>query len=111
MEKLKKSLELTDGNFQVEVLESDKPVLVDFFADWCGPCKYIGAAVEELAGEYQGLAKVTKLDVDNNPVVSSRYGVRNIPTLLIFKNGEVVDKIVGAVPKHVIEERLRLQTA
>ncbi len=92
-------IEFTDANFDEEVLQSDIPVLVDFWAVWCGPCKMIAPYVEELAGEYEGKVKVGKLDVDNNQQVSIKYGIRSIPALLIFRNGEVVDQIIGAVPK------------
>ena len=92
-------VEFTDDNFQTQVLESAQPVLVDFWAPWCGPCKTIAPIVEELAAEYDGKLKVTKLNVDNNPGTASRYGVRGIPTLLILKGGTVKDQVVGAVPK------------
>lgn len=101
-----KPLELTDANFDQEVLNSDKPVLVDFWAVWCAPCKMIAPAIEELAQEYEGKVKVGKLDVDHNHGVAIRYGIRSIPTLLIFKDGKVVDQIVGAVPKAHIVDRL-----
>ncbi len=100
---------VTDGNFASEVLQSDVPVLVDFYADWCGPCKMIGPVVEQLAGEYEGKAKVVKLDVDTNGVTAQNYRVMSIPTLLIFKGGKVVDTIVGAVPKATIENKLKAQ--
>lgn len=94
-----KPIEFTDGNFKAEVLDSDKPVLVDFWAVWCGPCRMIAPIVEELAGEFEGKVKVGKLDVDNNQNSAVTYGVRSIPTLLVFKGGKVVDTIIGAVPK------------
>jgi len=101
-----KPMEFTDQNFNTEVLQSDKPVLVDFWAVWCGPCKMIAPIVEELAGEFEGKAKVGKLDVDNNQESAIKYGVRSIPTVLIFKGGKVVDTIIGAVPKVQIKQKL-----
>lgn len=101
-----KPLTFTDSNFESEVLSSDKPVLVDFWAEWCGPCKMIAPYIEELAGEYEGKVKVGKLDVDSNTNVSSKFGIRSIPSLLIFKNGQVVDHIIGAVPKNQIKSKL-----
>ena len=95
---MSKPVEITDANFDQEVLKSDIPVLIDFWAEWCGPCRMIGPVVEEMAGEYEGKAKIGKVNVDVNPKVSVKYGIRSIPALLIFKNGEVVDQIVGAVP-------------
>lgn len=100
------AVEFTSSNFQNEVLSSDKPVLVDFWAEWCGPCKMIGPVVEEIHNEYLGKAVIGKLNVDENPDISMNYSVRSIPTLLIFKGGEVVDKIVGAVPKSQIIKQL-----
>src|SRR5690606_10066406 len=102
-------MEFTDGNFETEVKNSDKPVLIDFWAVWCGPCKMIAPIVEEIANEYNGKVKVGKLDVDNNQQVAMQFGIRSIPTLLIFKNGEVVDQIVGAVPKDHILSKLDAQ--
>jgi thioredoxin 1 len=101
-----KPITFTDDNFETEVLKSDKPVLVDFWAVWCGPCKMIAPIVEELAGEYEGKAKIGKLDVDNNQESAIKYGVRSIPTVLIFKGGKVVDTIIGAVPKVQIKQKL-----
>lgn len=101
-----KPLEFTDQNFSTEVLQSDKAVLVDFWAVWCGPCKMIAPFVEELAGEFEGKAKIGKLDVDNNQESAIKYGVRSIPTVLIFKGGKVVDTIIGAVPKVQLKQKL-----
>ena len=100
------ALELTDGNFKENVLDSDKVVLVDFWATWCGPCRMIAPIVEELHTELEGKAVIGKVNVDENSEASANYGVRNIPTILIFKNGEVVDKLVGAVPKSEILSKL-----
>lgn len=101
--------EFTDANFQTEVLDSDKLSVIDFWAEWCGPCRMIGPLVEEIAKEYEGKAVVGKLNVDENGDIAMTYGVRNIPTLLIFKGGQVVDKIVGAVPKPNITKKLEEQ--
>ncbi len=101
-----KPMEITDANFQKEVLESSVPVLVDFWAVWCGPCKMIAPVVEEIAGEYDGKLKVGKVDVDNNPEVPLKYGIRSIPTLMIFKGGNVVEQIIGAVPKRNLLDKL-----
>lgn len=100
-----KAIEITDANFE-EILKSEKPVLVDFWAEWCGPCKMIGPIVEELAGDYEGKAVIGKVDVDSNPAVASAFGIRSIPTLMFFKGGEIVDKQVGAVPKAVLAQKL-----
>ncbi len=100
------ALELTDSNFKTEVLDSDQLVMVDFWAVWCGPCRIVGPIVEELARDYEGKIKVGKLDVDHNPKTAIDFGIRNIPTILFFKNGEVVDKQVGAVPRSVLEKKI-----
>ena len=95
------AIEVTDANFDEIVLQSGKPVLVDFWAEWCGPCRMIGPLVAELSDDYSGRAIITKMDVDSNPGTAAKFGIRNIPTILFFKNGEVVDKQVGSVPKSV----------
>jgi thioredoxin 1 len=95
-------LEITDETFQTEVLDSETPVLVDFWADWCGPCRMIAPSVKEIAEEYSEMLKVGKVDVDDNPAVPGRYGIVGIPTLMLFKNGEVVERITGAKPKDLI---------
>jgi thioredoxin 1 len=102
------TIEITDSNFN-EVLNTDKPVLVDFWAEWCGPCKMIGPIVKELANEYDGKAVIGKVNVDENPSTAAQFGIRSIPTLLVFKNGEVVDKQIGAVPKAVLAGKLDAQ--
>jgi len=101
------SLQLTDANFPAEVLEYDKPVLVDFWAEWCGPCKMIGPVIDQLAGELEGTAKVGKVNVDEARELAVKYGVRSIPLLLFFKNGEVKDQIVGAgITKDMLKAKL-----
>ena len=101
-----KAIEITDANFEELVLKSDKPVLVDFWAAWCGPCRMVGPVVEEIAGEYEGKAVVGKVDVDANPNISMKYGIRSIPALLYFKDGKQVDGVVGAVPKGTLTSKL-----
>jgi thioredoxin 1 len=100
------AIHITDASFDQEVLQSNVPVLIDFWAAWCGPCRMIAPTVEELAVEYQGKAKIGKIDVDNNPQIAMKYGIRSIPALLIFKNGQVVNNIVGAVPKSKLVDAL-----
>ena len=101
-----KPITITDDNFETEVLNSELPVLIDFWAAWCGPCKMIAPIVEELAVEYDGKVKIGKLDVDDNQQTAIKYGVRSIPTVLLLKNGEVKETIIGAVPKTVFIEKL-----
>lgn len=103
-----KAIEITDASF-AELIKSETPVLVDFWAEWCGPCKMIGPVVEEIAGEFEGKAIVGKMDVDANSNVPASFGIRSIPTLMIFKGGVMVDKIVGAVPKHILTSKLEAQ--
>lgn len=105
---MSQAIEVTDTNFE-EIINTDKPVMIDFWAEWCGPCKMIGPVVAEMAGEYDGKAVIGKVDVDNNPSVSAKFGVRSIPTLLFFKNGEIVDKQIGAVPKSILAGKLDAQ--
>lgn len=100
------SLKFTDENFESEVLKADSLVLVDFYADWCGPCKMMGPVVDEIAADFEGVVKVGKLNVDDSPATSTKYKVMTIPTLLFIKNGEVLDSIVGAVPKTTLEEKI-----
>jgi thioredoxin 1 len=100
------ALEITDANFEELVMNSDKPVLVDFWAEWCGPCRMIGPIIEEMSTEYEGKAIIGKVNVDQNPGVSAKFGVRNIPTILFIKGGEIADKSVGAVPKAQLASKL-----
>ncbi len=104
-------LELTDTNFQSEVLESDVPTLVDFWAVWCGPCRQVAPTVEALASDYKGKLKVGKMDIDHHQMTPQKYGVRSIPTLLVFKGGEVVGQIVGAVPRSKLEDEIKKHVA
>ena len=99
-------VDITDATFEDEVVKSDTPVVVDFWAEWCGPCKMIAPLVEELAGEYDGKVKFTKLDVDSNPQTPMQFGIRGIPTLLIFNDGKPVGQVVGAVPKNMLKKRV-----
>ena len=101
------AIEITDANFEELVVKSDKPVMIDFWAVWCGPCRMIAPIVEEMAAEYDGKAIIGKVDVDSNPNIAMKYGIRNIPTVLFVKGGQVVDKQVGAVPKQVIVGKLQ----
>lgn len=100
------ALEITDANFEELVLQSDKPVIVDFWAEWCGPCRMVGPIVSEIGEDYAGKAVVGKVDVDSNPETARNYGIRNIPTILYFKGGEVKDKQVGACPKSTLVDKL-----
>jgi thioredoxin 1 len=100
------ALEFTDANFDELVMKSDKPVIVDFWAVWCGPCRMVGPIVEEIGKEYEGKVVVGKVDVENNPGTASKFGIINIPTLLYIKNGEIVDKVVGAAPKQQLVKKL-----
>jgi thioredoxin 1 len=101
------AIEVTDSNFETEVLKSSTPVLVDFWAVWCGPCRQISPIIEDLAGTYAGKVKVVKVDVDSNPNLSMKYSIRSIPTILMFKDGQVVDQIIGAYPRAEYERRLK----
>ena len=103
------ALEFTEANFEELALKSDKPVVVDFWAEWCGPCRMVGPIVEEISKEYDGKAVVGKVNVDEHPEISAKYGIRNIPTILFLKNGEVVDKSVGAVAKNLLVDKIEAQ--
>lgn len=100
------AVEFTDANFEETAVKSDKPVIVDFWAEWCGPCRMVAPIIEELAADYEGKAVIGKVNVDNNNEISAKYGIRNIPTILFLKNGEVMDKQVGAVQKAVLAQKL-----
>ncbi len=100
-------LQVTDGNFEEEIVNSDIPAMVDFWAEWCGPCKMVGPVVEELAQEYKGKIKIAKMDVDTNRDTPAKFGIRNIPTLILFKDGEVAKMIIGAQPKSQIDGELK----
>lgn len=100
------AFQITTDNFQAEVLDSKKVALVDFWAEWCGPCRMIGPVVEELASEYADKALIAKCNVDDHGEVASQFGIRSIPTILFFKNGELADRVVGAVPKAVLKQKL-----
>ena len=100
------ALEFTDANFEEQALKSDKPVIVDFWAEWCGPCRMVGPIIEELSEDFKGKAVVAKIDVDSNQEFAAKYGVRNIPTVLLFKDGELVSRQVGVAPKKTYEDAI-----
>lgn len=101
------ALEVNDSNFQEKVIQSGKPAMVDFWAEWCGPCRMVGPIVEELSEQYKEQVIVAKVDVDNSPETAAQYGIRNIPTILFIKGGEIVDKQVGAAPKNVLDQKIK----
>ena len=105
------AIQITDANYAELVEKSEVPVLLDFWAEWCGPCRMVGPLVEELSKEYDGKALVGKVDVDSNPEISMKFGIRNIPTLIYLKKGQLVDKVVGAAPKSTLETKLQAQLA
>ncbi|MGC5781291.1 thioredoxin [Methylobacterium sp. NFXW15] len=105
------TVKVTDASFEQDVLKSAEPVVVDFWAEWCGPCRQIGPALEEIATDLQGKVKIAKVNVDENPQIAQQYGIRSIPTLLLFKNGERVDQKVGAAPKGDLSRWISTQTA
>lgn len=100
------AVEITDSNFAEVALSTDKPVMIDFWAEWCGPCRMVTPIVEEMSNDYNGKAIVGKVNVDENPDISAKFGIRNIPTIIFLKGGQVVDKSVGAVPKNVLTEKM-----
>ena len=100
------AVEFTESNFEELAIKSDKPVMIDFWAEWCGPCRMVDPIVKEMAKEYEGRALIGKVNVDTNPDISMRFGIRNIPTIIFLKGGEMVDKSVGAVPKNILAEKL-----
>jgi thioredoxin 1 len=106
-----KAINITDNNFEEVVLKSNKPVLVDFWATWCGPCLMMAPVVDELAGDYAEKSVLAKLDVDANPVTAQKFGIRSIPTMLVFKDGKMVDKLIGASPKNTLKTKLDAQLA
>jgi thioredoxin 1 len=100
------ALEITDSNFAEVAMNSEKPVMIDFWAEWCGPCRMVSPIVEEMSHDYDGKAVIGKVNVDENPDISAKFGIRNIPTIIFLKGGQVVDKSVGAVPKNVLTEKM-----